>query len=227
MDAETERRLKAIETQLRELRTLPIRSIDLLLYAPVIDHFWGDSIDARWNTAVAGSGVAPALQSTAPSRILFSTGATSGSQSQLNENNVYKWSAANAFTLITRVKLSALTSITAHPTRVTRVAGTDQIILGFTAATSATKYVMTSTAASSTTTLVTGVDADSTDFHTLALSVTSSYVRGRIDGNAYAEITTNIPTVDMQILSLIANTAAADKQMEMDYLIMIPGYNLF
>src|SRR5574341_673733 len=72
------------------------------------DDFWGDALDTRWATTVSGTGIAAALQSTSPSRILMDTGATISSVSELNEGGVTKWNIADKITVRVRSRMSGI-----------------------------------------------------------------------------------------------------------------------
>lgn len=212
----------------RDRDSKPVIGLDLFIALAQAwgDPFGGDSLDTRWATAVTGTGVAAAIQATSPSRVLMDTGTTNGSNSDLQENALYKWSAADKFTLLTRAKLSSTASIAGSVCRVSRVAATDDIVIWHNTAVMSGSFTLRCTAAGVSTDSAEIATAD-TNWHTFALSVKTGSARARVDGGVVTEITTNVPTVDMQILKRITCLIGASKTMELDYVIMVPGYNLF
>jgi len=190
------------------------------------DDFWGDAIDVRWNTAVTGSGVAAALQSTSPSRLLLDTGTTISSTSEINEGGVTKWNITDKLTVRVRSRMSGLATLRHIPIALQDTA-TERILLEYDTASGDTGWVLRTVSGGGTTTSP-AILAARTDWTTFWLAAESGSVRARIEGaSAIVENTANIPAGDMEFRSLIGNNAAASRTSQLDYVTIWPGKTLF
>lgn len=190
------------------------------------DDFWGDSLDTRWNTLLGGSGIAAALQATSPSRVLLDTGATSGSFSKLSDSPFRHWNTADRLSVIARSKINNTTSVQHFPIGLNDDSINNTVFIEYSTNLGDTGWKLRARSGGVLTTSAV-IQAANTDWNIFWLSMQAGSVKARINTSAVVEVTTNIPTVDMELLHQINNLVAASRTTELDYWIIIPGMALF
>ena len=219
--------MPALTTELlRQLSSLLIpRNEMLTLLRAVVDDFYGDSLDTRWNTVVSGSGIAAVLQDGSPSNILLETGTTINSTSELTEGGFEKWNVTDRLTVRAISRINAITTVFHMPINLQNSALTNRISIDYNTSTGDTGWRLRTAAPGFTSSAV--ILAADVLWHTFDLAIQSGSVKARIDGGAVVENTSNIPLDNLQLRLLIANSAAVSRTAQWDLVMLLPGRALF
>lgn len=210
----------------RQLKSLFVPRLELMkLERCIVDDFFGDVIDARWNTAVTSSGVAAALQTDPPSRILMDTGGTSGATSELNEGAFSHWTVADRITIRVKSRLSNTANLSHIPIWLDTDTN-NRIRIEYTTTSGHTGWVLTTRSGGTTTTSATILAVD-TEWHVFDLSLQTGSAKARVDNSTAVENTATIPATNLTFRSIIITLTALSRTSQIDYIMIWPGLAMF
>lgn len=181
----------------------------------VDEDFYGASLNTNmWTLAVTGTGTG-AMENANGGVYRLSTGATSASTAQI-VHGAFSLIYANENPVIEmRVKLNQLTNVIWRP--ITLENGSSYIRVYCNNGAGATNVSIDVSNAGVVTSLVAGLVIN-TSYHVFKIIISYNKVEFFVDGVSAGIITTNIPSASLRLTSYISNTAAANNQMDIDYI---------
>jgi len=183
------------------------------------DDFVGLELENFWREYTSGTGSVE-IADDAPSRVVLSSGVSSGGNATIDWYDHHQFSPSEALTMIARVKIDGEENRT-----------TD---IGFFDPTAAERAffrldeeIRLLTKSSSGWNIQVIEDAIVDEWILLEMVVTDEYVRARVNGGDITEALTNIPSNDMRFSTQNISYANGEKVLEIDFITILPGYAAF
>jgi len=176
-----------------------------------LDHFWGDSVDARWHTA--GNGSAAVVDGVDGGIVRLTSGATSGNSHTLSWQDIRSLTAAKNATAEYRIALGQTSNIDARIGLL--YDATHYIYFRFDDSADDTWQAVSDMGAGAS--AVNTAVAPSTDYLILRIEASSTQIGFYVNGVWKATIGVTIPTEHLQPYASVATEEDADKTLDVDY----------